>query len=138
VAWIADYSGPRIPCDNTSTFWTHLLSTWCRRKPVSIMVDMQLLSSIGILSTLSATGSARLHIDQIWSTHLFGDMIRVGRKYTLRCIWRTGGGIHRYEMGPDKFIVVGVSIAKKAHSLYYGAGRGGFSQNGPALTPARG
>ena len=39
-------------------------------------------------------------------------MIRVGGDYTLRGIRRTGGGIHRYEIGPDKFQVVGVSGAK--------------------------
>ena len=33
----------------------------------------------------------------------------MGREYTLRCIWHTGGGIHRYAIGPDKFQVVGVS-----------------------------
>ena len=38
-------------------------------------------------------------------------MIRVGSNYTLRCIWRTGGGIQKYEIGPDKFQVVGVSSA---------------------------
>jgi len=31
--------------------------------------------------------------------------------YSLRCIRRTGGGIHRYEIGPEKFQVVGVSSA---------------------------
>ena len=36
-------------------------------------------------------------------------MIRVGSDYTLRSIQWTGGGIHRYEIGPDKFQVVGVS-----------------------------
>ena len=31
--------------------------------------------------------------------------------FTLRCIRRTGSGIHRYEIGPEKFPVVGVSIS---------------------------
>jgi len=55
VAQIADHSGVPIPCDNTLTFWTHWVSTWCGRKPLSMMVDMQQLSIIGILSTVSAT-----------------------------------------------------------------------------------
>jgi len=38
-------------------------------------------------------------------------MIRVGSEYTLRCIQRTGGGIQRYEIGPEKSQVVGVSSA---------------------------
>jgi len=38
-------------------------------------------------------------------------MIRVGSEYILRFIRLTGGGIHRYEIGPDKFQVVGVSSA---------------------------
>ena len=38
-------------------------------------------------------------------------MIRVGSDYTLRCIWRTGRRIHKYEIGPDKFQVVRVSSA---------------------------
>ena len=36
----------------------------------------------------------------------------MGSEYTLRRIWRTAGGIHRYEIGADKFQVVGVSSAK--------------------------
>jgi len=111
VAQIADHSGPPIPCDNTSTFWTHVVSIWYGQKPLSMMVDMQQLSLIGILSTVSATGSAWSRIDQIWSTHLFGNMIRVGSDYTLRCIWQTGGWIHRDEIGPERFQVVGVSSA---------------------------
>jgi len=36
----------------------------------------------------------------------------VGSDYTLRCIRRTSGGIiHWYEIGADKFQVVGVSSA---------------------------
>jgi len=38
-------------------------------------------------------------------------MIRVEGEYTLRCIQLTGCGIDRYEIGPDKFQVVGVSSA---------------------------
>ena len=66
------------------------------------MVDIQLLSIIGTPSTASATWSARSHTDQIWSTHLYGNTILVESDYTLRCIRRTGGGIHRYEIGSDK------------------------------------
>jgi len=75
------------------------------------MVDMQQLSIIGILLSVSTPGSAGSGIDQIWSTHLFGNMIRVGSNYTPRCLGWTGGGIHRYDIGPDKFQVVGVSSA---------------------------
>jgi len=42
---------------------------------------------------------------------LFGNMIRVWSEYILRYIRRTGGGIHRYEIGPDMFQVVGVASA---------------------------
>jgi len=36
-------------------------------------------------------------------------MSGVGSDYTLRCIGRTGGGrIHIYEIGPDRYQVVGV------------------------------
>jgi len=38
-------------------------------------------------------------------------MIQVRRDYTLRCIRRTGGRIHRYEVSPNKFQVVSVSSA---------------------------
>jgi len=38
-------------------------------------------------------------------------MMRVASEYTLRGIRRTGGGIPRYAIGPDKFQVVGVSSA---------------------------
>jgi len=38
-------------------------------------------------------------------------MIRVGSDHTLSCLRQTGGGIHRYEIGADKFQVVGVSSA---------------------------
>ena len=34
-----------------------------------------------------------------------------GERYTLRCIPRTGGGIHRYEIGSDRLQVVAVSHA---------------------------
>jgi len=34
--------------------------------------------------------------------HLFENMIRVGSDYIQRCIRRTGGGIYRYEIGPDR------------------------------------
>jgi len=40
-----------------------------------MMVDMQKLSIIGILSTVSPTRSAKLCKDQIWSIHLVGNMI---------------------------------------------------------------
>ena len=76
-----------------------------------MMVDMQQLSIIGILWTVSAIRSARLCMDQIWSTHLFGNVMQVESDYTLRCIWRTGSGIHRYEVHPDMFQVVSVSNA---------------------------
>ena len=46
--------------------------------------------------------SARVHIDQIWSTHLYENMILVESAYTLRCIRRTGCGMHRYEIGSDR------------------------------------
>ena len=38
-------------------------------------------------------------------------MVLVGSEYTLRCIRRTGGGIHRDEIGPDKFQAGRVSSA---------------------------
>jgi len=103
VAQRADHSAPPIPCDNTSPFSTYLVSTWCGQKPLSMMVDMQQLSFIRILLTMSATGSARSCIDLIWSMHLFGNMIRVGSDYILRYIQWTGRGINRYEISPDKF-----------------------------------
>jgi len=31
-------------------------------------------------------------------------MIQVGSDYIQRCIRQTGGGICRYEIGPDKFL----------------------------------
>ena len=74
-----------------------------------MMVDMQQLSISRILLTVSATCSGRSRIDLIWSTHLFRNMIQIGRDYTLRCIGQTGGGIHKYEIAPGKFQVVGVS-----------------------------
>jgi len=101
-------SGPPIPCDNTPTFWSHLVSTWYGRKLLSMMVEMLLHCIIRILSTVSASSLTRSRIDPIWSTHLFRNMIRVGSEYILRCIRRTGGGIHRYEIGLDKFQVAGV------------------------------
>jgi len=79
-----------------------------------MMVDMQQVSIIGILLTVSTTQYSRSRIDQIWSTHLFGNMIRVGSDYTLRCKQPTGGGIHRYEIGSDNFQVVGVSSANSS------------------------
>jgi len=78
-----------------------------------MVVNIQEISIIGILSTMSATGIARSCIDQIWSTHLFGNINRAGSDYLPRCIQRTGGGIPRYEIGPDKFPVVGVSSANR-------------------------
>jgi len=66
------------------------------------MVDIHLLCIIGTPSTTSATWSARSHIDQKWSTHLYGNTILVESDYTLRCIRRTGSGIHRYEIGSDR------------------------------------
>ena len=66
------------------------------------MVNIQLLSIIETPSTASATWSARSHIDQIWSTHLYGNTILVETDYTLRCIRRTRSGIHRYEIGSDE------------------------------------
>jgi len=52
---IADNSSPPIPCDNTSTYWTHFVHTCCAWKPVLMMVDTQQLSIIEILLTVSAT-----------------------------------------------------------------------------------
>ena len=52
---IADHSGPPIFCDNTSTYWSHFVNTWCGRKRLLMMVDMQQLSIIEILLTVSAT-----------------------------------------------------------------------------------
>jgi len=37
------------------------------------------------------------------------NMIPVGKEYTPRCIRRTAGVIHRYEIGSDKFQVVDIS-----------------------------
>jgi len=45
---------PPIPCDNTSTYWTHFVNTWCGRKLVLMMLDMQQLCIIQILLTVSA------------------------------------------------------------------------------------
>ena len=67
------------------------------------MVDIQLLSIIGTPSTASTTRSTRSHIDQILSTHHYANTILVDSDYNLRCIQWTGGGIHRYEIGSDKF-----------------------------------
>jgi len=52
---IADYCAPPIPCDNTSTYWTHFVNSSCGWKPVLMMVDMQQRSIIEILVTVSAT-----------------------------------------------------------------------------------
>ena len=38
-----------------STYWTHFVNTWSRRKPVLMIVDMPQLSIIKILLTVSAT-----------------------------------------------------------------------------------
>jgi len=52
---IADHCPPPIPCDNTSTYWTHFVNTSSGWKPVLMMVDMQQRSIIEILLTVSAT-----------------------------------------------------------------------------------
>ena len=39
---------------------------------------------------------------RVVTTHLYGNTILVESDYTLRCIRRTGGGIHRYEIGSDR------------------------------------
>jgi len=69
-----------------------------------MMVDMQQLSIIEIILTVSATSSVRSRIAQIWFTHLFKNMIQVGSDYIQRCIPRTGCGICLSEIGPDKFL----------------------------------
>ena len=75
------------------------------------MVDIQLRSIRGTPLTVCTTWSARSHLDQIWSTHLYRNMIPVESDYTLRCIQQTGGGVHRDEIGSDRLQVVGVSHA---------------------------
>jgi len=52
---IAAHSGPPVSCDNTSSYWTDFVNTWGGWKPVLMMVDMQQLSIIVILLTVSAT-----------------------------------------------------------------------------------
>ena len=52
MAQIKDHFGPPILSDNTTTYWTHLVSTLYDPKPLSMMVDMQQLFIIGILLTV--------------------------------------------------------------------------------------
>ena len=52
---MADHSGPTIHCDNTSTYWTYLVNTCSGQKSGLMIVDMQQLSIIEILLTVSGT-----------------------------------------------------------------------------------